>query len=149
MEVFFHYIVISIHSHRPLVYHLTLHLSLCLPQQLFWFSMDNSGWKYCLEVISTLMRPGKLLNTFNAVVAAFPQDISSFLSFPCSSEFYLRHWNFLEGYISQMKLTWQTFVRSEESNLLGPVSFNIFLHYHLLWDFSQCFLLLERIIVSE
>ena len=35
------------------------------------------------------------------MVAAFPQDISAFLSFPCSSEVYLRHWNFLEGYISQ------------------------------------------------
>ena len=35
------------------------------------------------------------------MVAAFPQDISALLSFPCSSEVYLRHWNFLEGYISQ------------------------------------------------
>ena len=35
------------------------------------------------------------------VVAAFPQDISAFLSFPYSSEVYLRHWNFLESYISQ------------------------------------------------
>ena len=47
------------------------------------------------------MRPGKLLNAFNAVVAVFPQDISAFLSFSCSSEVYLRRWNFLEGYISQ------------------------------------------------
>ena len=35
------------------------------------------------------------------VVAAFPQDISAFLSFPCLPEVYLRCWNFLEGYISQ------------------------------------------------
>ena len=35
------------------------------------------------------------------MVAAFPLDISAFLSFPCSSEVYLRRWNFLEGYISQ------------------------------------------------
>ena len=35
------------------------------------------------------------------VVAAFPQDISAFLSFPYSSEVYLRHWNFLDSYISQ------------------------------------------------
>ena len=35
------------------------------------------------------------------MVAAFPQDISVFLSFPYSSEVYLRRWNFLEGYISQ------------------------------------------------
>ena len=35
------------------------------------------------------------------MVAAFPQDISVFLSFPCSSEVYLRRWNFLKSYISQ------------------------------------------------
>ena len=35
------------------------------------------------------------------MVAAFSQDISAFLSFPCSSKVYLRPWNFLEGYISQ------------------------------------------------
>ena len=35
------------------------------------------------------------------MVAVFPQDISVFLSFPCSSEVYLRRWNFLEDYISQ------------------------------------------------
>ena len=35
------------------------------------------------------------------MVAAFPQYIFAFLSFPCSSEVYLRHWNFQEGYISQ------------------------------------------------
>ena len=40
-------------------------------------------------------------NAFNAVVAAFPLDISAFLSFPCSSEIYLHCWNFLEGYIGQ------------------------------------------------
>ena len=36
-----------------------------------------------------------------AVVAAFPQDISAFLSFPYSPEVHLRCWNFLEDYISQ------------------------------------------------
>ena len=35
------------------------------------------------------------------MVATFPQDISAFLSFPCSPEVYLRCWNFLECYISQ------------------------------------------------
>ena len=35
------------------------------------------------------------------MVVAFPQDISAFLSFPCSSKVYLHRWNFLEGYISQ------------------------------------------------
>ena len=35
------------------------------------------------------------------MVAAFPQDISAFLSFPYSPKVYLCRWNFLEGYISQ------------------------------------------------
>ena len=34
-------------------------------------------------------------------VAAFPQDISVFLSLPCASEVYLYCWDFLEGYPSQ------------------------------------------------
>ena len=38
------------------------------------------------------------------MVAAFPQDISVFLSFPCSPEVYLRCWNFLEGYLSQVEV---------------------------------------------
>ena len=48
-----------------------------------------------------------------------------------------------------MKLTWLTFVKSEESNSLEPIPFNIFMHYHLLWGISQRFLLLGRVIVSE
>ena len=48
-----------------------------------------------------------------------------------------------------MKLTWLTFVRSEEYDPLGLVSFNIFLHYHLLWGLFQLFLLLGRVIVSK
>ena len=35
------------------------------------------------------------------MVAAFPLDISVFLSLPCTSEVYLHYWNFLEGYPSQ------------------------------------------------
>ena len=48
-----------------------------------------------------------------------------------------------------MKLTWLTFVRSEGYDPLGLLSFNIYLHYHLLWGLSQCFLLLGRVIVSK
>ena len=35
------------------------------------------------------------------MVAAFPLDISMFLSLPCASKVYLQGWNFLEGYQSQ------------------------------------------------
>ena len=37
------------------------------------------------------------------MVAAFPQDISVFLSLPCAPEVYLYCWDFLEGYPSQAK----------------------------------------------
>ena len=33
-------------------------------------------------------------NAFNAVVAAFSQDISASLSLPCTLVVYLHHWNF-------------------------------------------------------
>ena len=36
-------------------------------------------------------------NAFNAVVAAFSQDISASLSLPCALVIYLHLWNFLEG----------------------------------------------------
>ena len=42
-------------------YHPTMLSSICPIEQLFWFSVSNSGWKHCSEVFSTLMRPGKLL----------------------------------------------------------------------------------------
>ena len=48
-----------------------------------------------------------------------------------------------------MKFTLLTFVRSEEDDLLGLMSLNIYLLYQLLWGISQCFLLLGRVIVSE
>ena len=35
------------------------------------------------------------------MVAAFPLDISVFLSLLCISEVYLHRWNLLEGYVSQ------------------------------------------------
>ena len=47
------------------------------------------------------MRPKSYCSAFNAVVAAFPQDISVFLSFLYTPKVYLHCWNFLEGYLSQ------------------------------------------------
>ena len=64
----------------------------------------GSSWKHCSDVFSTLMRLGKLLSAFNAVVVVFPQDISVFLSLPCAPEIYLCCWNFLEGYPSQAEV---------------------------------------------
>ena len=81
------------------------------------------------------------------MVVAFPQDISVFLSFPCALEVYLRCWNFLEGYPSQVEVHLTD--RFEEDDPLGLVPSNISLYDHLLWGLSQCFLLLGRVIVSE
>ena len=43
-------------------------------------------------------------SAFNAVVATFLQDISVFLSLPCTLEVYLHCWTFLEGYPSQAEV---------------------------------------------
>ena len=47
------------------------------------------------------MRQESYCNAFNAVVAAFSQDISVSLSPPYAPEVYLHCWNLLEGYTSQ------------------------------------------------
>ena len=49
------------------------------------------------------MLSGSYCSAFNAVVAAFPQDISVFLSILYALEAYLPYWNFLEDYPSQAK----------------------------------------------
>ena len=49
----------------------------------------------------------------------------------------------------KQKLTWLTFVRSEEDNPLGPVPLNISLHGYPLWGISKHLLLLRRILISK
>ena len=87
------------------------------------------------------------------MVAAFPKDISVFLSLPYAPEVYLRCWNLLEDYPSQAK-AYLTDIRqvrggSEEDNPLGPLPSNISLHDHPLWGFSKHLLLLGHIFVSK
>ena len=49
------------------------------------------------------MRQESYCNAFNAVVAAFSQDISVVLSLPYVHEVYFRCWNLLEDYPGQVK----------------------------------------------
>ena len=67
-----------------------------------------SGFLWAVVVESTIQKssPHKCgqescCSAFNVVVAAFPLDISVFLSLLYTSEVYLHCWNFLEGYPSQ------------------------------------------------
>ena len=49
----------------------------------------------------------------------------------------------------KQKLTWPTFVRSEEDNPLGSLPTNISLHDHPPWGLSKHLLLLGRIFVTK
>ena len=77
------------------------------------------------------------------MVAAFSQDILAHLK----SIFVAG----ISWKVTQVKpkFTWLTFVRSEEYDPFGLVSFNISLYNHLLWGLFQHFLLFGRILVSK
>ena len=98
LEVSLHYIVLqcSILSSTCLSSSLVLEF-LFLLSQLFGFL----GVKVIQNTVQRSF-PHKCdqescYNTFNAVVAAFSQDISASLSLPCTLVSYLHLWNFLEG----------------------------------------------------
>ena len=98
LEVSLHYIVLhcSILSSNCLPSSLVLEFLFLLPQ-LF----DFRGIKVIENTVqrSSPHKCGQesCCNAFNAVVAAFSQDISASLSLPCTLEVYLHLWNFLEG----------------------------------------------------
>ena len=98
LEVLFHYIVLhcSIPSSTCLSSSLVLEFPLLL-SQLF----DFLGVKVIENTVQRSF-PHKCgqescCNAFNAVVAAFSQDISASLSLPCTFVIYLHLRNFLEG----------------------------------------------------
>ena len=62
------------------------------------------------------------------MVAAFPLDISVFLSLPCTSEVYLHCWNFLEGYPSQNEVHF-TDIRQVRGGRLSRTS--VFGHFSI------------------
>ena len=89
------------HLHRTFVHPLTLHSSMCLIKRLPWLSVNGRGWDYTVQRSS----PHKCgqescCNAFNAVVAAFPLDISVLLSSPYVPEVYPHRWSLLESHLS-------------------------------------------------
>ena len=98
LEVSLHYII----------FHCSILSSTCLPSSLvleFLFLLLQLFDFLGVKVISNTVQrfsPHKCgqescCNAFNAVVAAFSQDISASLSLPCTLVSYLHLWNFLEG----------------------------------------------------
>ena len=94
------------------LYYIVLHClilsSTCLPSSLvleFLFLLPQLFDFLRVKVIENIVQrssPHKCgqescCNVFNAVVAAFSQDISASLSLPCTLVIYLHLWNFLEG----------------------------------------------------
>ena len=66
-------------------------------------------------------------NAFNAVVAAFFQDISASLSLLCTFVIYLHLWNFLEG--GQTRPILPTHARPEEGIPLGSIPLDTYTLY--------------------
>ena len=75
--------------------------------------------------------------------------------FPCSYPFFTPLKPIIVAEMSwkltqvKQKLTWLTFVRSEEDNPFGSVPSNISLYGNPLWGLSKHLLLLGRILVSK
>ena len=74
------------------------------------------------------------------MVAAFPQDISAFLSLPYSFEVYLRRWNFLEGYISQGEIDLKDICQVRG---VRPSRTSAFQHFYALPPIMGHFLMLS------
>ena len=68
-----------------------------LPLQLFDFLGVRVIWNTVQGSSPHKCGQESCCNAFNAVVAAFSQDISASLSLPCALVIYLYLWNFLEG----------------------------------------------------
>ena len=91
------------HPYHTLVYHLNLYSSICLIKHLPCLSVNSSGWDYTVQRSSPHKCGQKsCYNAFNAVVAAFPLDISVFLSSPYVPKVYSHRWKFLEGHPSHL-----------------------------------------------
>ena len=91
------------HLDRTLIHHLNLYLSICLVKRLLWLSVNGGGWDYTVQGSSPHKCGQKsCCSAFNAVVAAFPLDISVFLSSSYVLKVYLHCWKLLEGHLSHL-----------------------------------------------
>ena len=96
------YSFLSNHLDRTLIIHLNLHSSACPIRHFFWLSVHGGGWD-CTVQGSSPHKCGQksCCSTFNAVVAAFLLDISTFLSSSYVLEVHPYCWTFLEGHPSR------------------------------------------------
>ena len=91
------------HLYRTLVHHLNLYSSICLIKHFLWLSVNDGGWNYTVQRSSPHKCGQKsCCSAFNTVVAAFPLDISIFLSSPYVLEVYPHRWILLEGHLSHL-----------------------------------------------
>ena len=95
------YNFLSDHLDRTLVIHLNLHSSACPIRHFFWLSVHGGGWD-CIVQGSSPHKYGQksCCSAFNAVVATFLLDISTFLSSLYVPEVHPYRWTFLEGHPS-------------------------------------------------
>ena len=89
------------HLDCTLVHHLNLYLSICLVKHLLWFSVNGGGWDYTVQGSFPHKCDQKsCCSAFNAVVAAFPLDISIFLSSSYVFEVYPHRRRLLEDHLN-------------------------------------------------
>ena len=89
------------HLDRTLVYHLNLYLSIYLVKHLLWLSVNGGGWDYTVQGSSPHKCGQKSCwSAFNAVVTAFPLNISIFLSSPYVLEVHPHRWRLLEDHLN-------------------------------------------------
>ena len=115
------------HLYRTLVYHLNLYSSICLIKHLPYLFVNGSGWDYTVQRSSPHKCGQKSrCSSFNAVVTAFPLDISVFLSSLYVLEVYPHRWRLLEGHPSHPGacLTDIRLVRGVTSSDLSPPLFS-------------------------
>ena len=80
-ESFFLYNLILDHLDYTLVSHSSLYSSTCPIKYLPWLSVSCSGWNYTVQESSSHKCGQKnCCSALNAVITAFPLDISAFLS---------------------------------------------------------------------
>ena len=98
------YSFLSDHLNCTLVIHRNLHLSACLIKHFLWLSVHSGSWDCTIQGSSPHKCGQKsCCSAFNAMVAAFLLDISTFLSSSYVLEVRPYRWTFLEGHLSHLR----------------------------------------------
>ena len=76
-------------------------MSICLIKHFLWLFVNSDCWDYTVQGFSPHKCGQKsCCSAFNAVVAAFPLDISVFLSSPYVLKVYPHRWRLLEDHLN-------------------------------------------------